>query len=149
MNDSPKTTRRQWLANATKAALAYPVFNMSLGMISCGSGGSKTTPVPPPNSGYTGTDDQLMDEIERAAFDFFWTEASPATGQIRDRALAVGGDTRKFSSIASTGFGLTALCIGDKRGYRASAEVKARVVTTLDFLANQMPHEHGFFYHFV
>ncbi|HET9696488.1 MAG TPA: glucoamylase family protein [Terriglobales bacterium] len=145
-----KTTRRQWLANATKAALAYPVFNMSLGMISCGGGGKGGSRlVPPPNSGYTGTDDQLMDEIQRAAFDFFWTEASSTTGQIKDRALAVGGDTRDFASIASTGFGLTALCIGDKRGYGDSAKIKQRVIAALDFLANQMPNEHGFFYHFV
>ncbi|HWR13779.1 MAG TPA: glucoamylase family protein [Terriglobales bacterium] len=143
-----KQTRRQWITNAAKAALAYPIFNMGILALSCG-GGNKPTQVPAPNPGYTGSDDQLMDEIERTAFDFFWTEASPTTGQVRDRALAVGGDTRKFSSIASTGFGLTALCIGDKRGYGNSAQIKARVLTTLDFLANQMPHEHGFFYHFV
>jgi hypothetical protein len=54
-----------------------------------------------------------------------------------------------MSSIASTGFGLTALCLGDKRGYGDPAQIKSRVITTLDFLANKMPHEHGFFYHFV
>ncbi len=144
------STRREWLTTAAKAAAAYPMFHMSLATLSCGGGGGKNvTPVAPPNPGYTGTDDQLMDEIERAAFDFFWTEASAATGQIRDRALATGNDTRRMSSIASTGFGLTALCIGDKRGYGDSAQIKARVITTLDFLANKMPQEHGFFYHFV
>jgi len=95
------------------------------------------------------TDDQLLDEIQRASFDFFWNEAGPATGQVKDRALAAGNDTRTVSSIAATGFGLTALCIADRRGYKNSADIKDRVRTTLRFLANQLPQEHGFFYHFV
>jgi hypothetical protein len=95
------------------------------------------------------TDDQLLDEIQRASFDFFWTEAGSGTGQVKDRALASGNDTRTISSIAATGFGLTALCIGDSRGYGNSADIKERVRTTLRFIANQLPQEHGFFYHFV
>jgi len=150
MNDCVNTTRREWLIRAAKAAAAYPIFNMGITAVSCGGGSSpNAAPTSPRSPAYTGTNDQLMDEIERTAFDFFWTEASPSTGQIRDRAAANGGDTRTFSSIASTGYGLTGLCIGDKRGYGNSAQIKSRVVTTLDFLANKMPHEHGFFYHFV
>src|SRR5215831_8925337 len=141
------TTRREWLLRAVKASLAYPLLGMGFGMFSCAGRGNTTAP---PSPGYSGSDDELMDEIQRAAFDFFWTEASPNTGQVKDRALAAGNDTRKImSSIASTGFGLTALCVGDKRGYGNAAQIKSRVITTLDFLANKMPHEHGFFYHFV
>ncbi len=97
----------------------------------------------------TDANDDPLEQIERAGFDFFWENADPATGQIRDRSLAGGNDRRTVSSIASTGFGLTALCIGDSRGYRNRDEIVARVKTTLDFLWNRMPHEHGFFYHFV
>lgn len=139
-------TRRQWLAGLVKAAIVYPVFDMGLGVLSGGTGKTKQQVLP---ARYAGSDDQLMEDIQRAAFDFFWSEASPTTGQVRDRALATGNDTRKMASIASTGFGLTALCIGDKRGYGDSSQIKARVVATLDFLANKVPHEHGFFYHFV
>ncbi len=94
------------------------------------------------------TDEQLLDEIQRAAFDFFWTEASPATGQVKDRARHDGKGSERMSSIAATGFGLTALCIGDRRGYRKTAEIRRRVRSTLKFLLH-MPHEHGFFYHFI
>jgi len=87
--------------------------------------------------------------MQRRSFDFFWNEASPRTGQVKDRALANGGDQRRMSSIAATGFGLTALCIGDRRGYRRSKEIKERVRTTLDFLANKLEHVHGFYYHFI
>src|SRR6185312_5788372 len=103
---------------------------------------------PPSAPPYEGTDEQLLDETQRASFDFFWKEASAQTGQVKDRALARGGDQRSISSIAATGFGLTALCIGDQREYRKSSEIGDRVCKTLQFIAD-MPHEHGFFYHFV
>lgn len=98
---------------------------------------------------FQGTDEQLLDEIEQAAFSFFWNESSERTGQTKDRALANGNDTRTMSSIAATGFGLTALCIGNRRGYRDTKEIQERVRRTLRFVANDLPHEHGFFYHFL
>lgn len=116
--------------------------------------------VPPKGAPYQGTDEQLLDEIERRSFDFFWNEASARTGQVKDRAKAPpftpttdakngAPDDRRMSSIAATGFGLTALCIGDRRGYRPSREIRERVRTTLDFLANKLENVHGFFYHFI
>src|SRR3984893_18480566 len=57
----------------------------------------------PKRKPYRGSDDQLLDEVERAAFDFFWNEASGATGQVRDRALLNGNDQRRVGRIAGTG----------------------------------------------
>src|ERR1700730_11691960 len=48
--------------------------------------------VEPSGTPYQGTDDKLLDEIQRTSFDFFWFEASPKTGQVKDRALANGND---------------------------------------------------------
>jgi hypothetical protein len=103
----------------------------------------------PTRTPYRGSDDQLLDEIERAAFAFFWNEASSKTGQVRDRALLNGNDHRPAASIAATGFGLTGLCIGDSRGYGEPEEIRERVRQTLRFMKQKMPHEHGFFYHFI
>lgn len=86
---------------------------------------------------YPGTDEQLLDEVERASFDFFWREAGASTGQVKDRALANGHDTRALSSIAATGFGLAAMCIADARGYRNSVDLKERVRTTLRFISSR------------
>jgi len=68
---------------------------------------------------------------------------------IRDRANADGGGPRTKASIAATGFGLTALCIGHERRFRPRGEIQARVRQTLHFLANQTPTENGLFYHFM
>jgi hypothetical protein len=94
-------------------------------------------------------DEEFLDELERASFEFFWNEADPITGLVRDRAAADGGDKRLTASIAATGFGLTALCIGHQRGYRPRAEIAERAQSTLDFLLNQAAHHQGFFYHFL
>lgn len=93
--------------------------------------------------------ERLLDELERGCFEFFWNEADPFTGLVRDRAAAEGGDTRSRGSIAATGFGLTALCIGHYRGYRAPEEIRQRAEATLEFLLNRAAHHQGFFYHFV
>ena len=125
--------------------LASPLVSAS----ACAKDSSQSY-VEPKGAPFEGTDEQLLDEIQRASFDFFWNEASTKTGQVKDRALATGiNDPHTMSSIAATGFGLTALCIGDRRGYGKSAEILERVRKTLRFLANDLPNEHGFFYHFI
>jgi hypothetical protein len=143
-----KTVRREFLARFGKAAILGPALGSFLFQTACGGGSSMVTP-PPPGGGYSGTDDQLLDEIQQAAFLFFWEGADPNTGLIKDRALAAGNDTSTLSSIASTGFGLTALCIGAQRSYQPASTILSRVQTTLNFLLNQMPQQDGFFYHFV
>jgi len=117
-------------------------------LVGCGAPAPRTY-TEPGGAPYEGTDEQLLDEIQRATFSFFWNEASQNTGQVKDRALANGNDSRLMSSIAATGFGLASLCIGDQRGYGKSADILERVRKTLRFLANTLPNEHGFFFHFT
>ncbi|MGO8759696.1 MAG: glucoamylase family protein [Terracidiphilus sp.] len=96
-------------------------------------------------------DESFLDDLERSACLFFWEQASPETGQVLDRVRnGLGGarDPRPMASIAATGFGLTALCIADQRGYLPHAQIVDRVRTTLDWHLNKLPQVHGFFYHF-
>src|SRR5215470_15803339 len=104
-------TRRHVLRAAALAVAGWPFASLS----SCAQGRSFVEPDRVP---YPGSDEGLLDDIERAACDFFWTEASPSTGQVKDRALLNGNDSHTISSIAATGFGLSALCIAEERGYR-------------------------------
>ncbi len=93
--------------------------------------------------------DTLLDEMEGRGCQFFFNEASPKTGLVRDRALAAGISQSRVASIAATGFGLTALCIAAKRGYLRRVDCEQRVEKTLAFLLEDCPHEHGFLYHFI
>jgi len=98
-------------------------------LASCGTDSQKPF-VEPKGAPFQGTDDPLLDEIQRTTFDFFWNEASSRTGQVKDRALANGNDSRAMSSIAATGFGLTSLCIGDHRGFRKNEDILKRDCNT-------------------
>jgi hypothetical protein len=98
-------------------------------------------------------DDAMLDDMQRRAALFFWEQADPANGQVLDRAYANNTDgklnsRRPLSSIAATGFGLSMLCIADRRGYLAHNDIVERVRTTLDFHLNKLAHNHGFFSHF-
>jgi hypothetical protein len=97
-------------------------------------------------------DESLLDDLEKSGCLLFWEQGSPNTGQVLDRArydLNGARDPRRNASIAATGFGLTALCIADKRRYFPHAEIVERVRNTLDWHLNKMPEVHGFFYHFT
>ena len=93
---------------------------------------------------FTPAQNRFLDELERRRL-FFWEQASPRTGMVKDRALAAGRDQHVVSSIASTGFGLTGLCIAAERGFIQRPKVKAHVLATLQFLWNGLPNVHGFF----
>src|SRR5438309_4349105 len=97
-------TRRQFLRVALTGAATLPFA----GRIAASNLLTDPTDLPT-------NDSALLNEIERAAFEFFWNEANSETGLVLDRANASGGGSCKVSSIAATGFGLTALCIGHER----------------------------------
>ncbi len=94
-------------------------------------------------------EEQLLEEMEKANFQFFWEQANTQTGLIKDRASVNQPDHSIVASIAATGFGLTALCIGERRGYISLADARERVITTLRFLWEKMLNHRGFFYHFA
>lgn len=139
-------TRRHMLKSLAGAAACIPL--LGAGMFSCGNRRSAEGGGTAPTASDL-TDDQLLEEMERANFQFFWSEASPKTGLVKDRALANGNDGRTLASIAATGFGLTALCIGAQRGYAAAADIRGRVLTTLQSLLNGVEQVNGWFYHFL
>jgi hypothetical protein len=99
--------------------------------------------------GLSAADDQFLDELERLNFQYFWDQASPQTGLVKDRCNVQGNNISNVGSIAATGFGLTALCIAEKRGYIPLADARDRVLATLRFLWKKMPTHRGFFYHFA
>src|SRR5579871_5227788 len=73
----------------------------------------KTTTPPPPAEpaapALPKEDEALLEEIEKANFQFFWEQADPNSGLVKDRCHVRADDHTLVASIAATGFGLTAL----------------------------------------
>ncbi len=98
------------------------------------------------------TDSQLLDTLQHTAFNYFWFEANTANGLIKDRSTASSA-----GSIASTGFGLTAIGIGIDHGWISRTSGRDRSLTTLKTFWQQpqgsgttgMIGYHGWFYHFL
>ena len=106
--------------------------------------------LPPSPLVLTPEDDQLLEEIEKANFLYFWEQGNPQTGLVKDRCNArAAADNGVVASIAATGFGLTALCIGEKRGFVTRVEARNRAAAALRFLWKKLPTHRGFFYHFA
>ncbi|MDM5337100.1 glucoamylase family protein [Fictibacillus enclensis] len=96
------------------------------------------------------SNEELMDLESKHSFLFFWQEAnsnpgSPGFGLIRDRAP---GDP-EMCSVASVGYGLTALVIGAERQWITTDEARQRAEGTLDTLLQHAEEVNGFFYHFL
>src|SRR6188474_36104 len=104
----------------------------------------------PPQQALSREDDALLEDLSRRTFMFFWEQADPATGIVRDRSRTDGGPSNeRIGSIASVGFGLSGMCIAAERGWLPRAQVLDRTRTTLRFFGERMPQERGWFFHFV
>ncbi|WP_293988274.1 glucoamylase family protein [Sphingomonas sp.] len=94
----------------------------------------------------------LIGDVQRRTFAFFWDRANPSNGLMPDR-----WPSPSFSSIAATGFALTAYPVGVERGWITRAQARERTLATLRFFwtAPQGPQASGvsgykgFFYHFI
>ena len=89
-------------------------------------------------------DELFLDKLEHDSITYFAGEANPANGLIKDSSRPGAP-----CSVAVVGFGLTALCIGDSRGWIDKKQAYDRVLKTLKTFRDNVPNEHGFFYHFL
>jgi hypothetical protein len=100
----------------------------------------------------TPDDQAFLEDLSRRSFQFFWDQADPDTGIVRDRSRTDGlpssEGSRQIGSIASVGFGLSGLCIAAERGWLPRAALVERARTTLRFLA-RLDHHRGWFFHFI
>jgi hypothetical protein len=94
----------------------------------------------------------MLDTLQHSAFQYFWNEANPVNGLVKDRSTSTSP-----ASIAATGFGLSALCIGADHGWVTRAQAAQRVWTTLNTFytgpqssaASGTIGYKGLFYHFL
>ena len=151
--------------NLKKIILIIFIFLFTFSLASCNLGGNNNgnkdiyeTEVPPVNTKNYRTnvkenvDEVVLEELE-AGFWFFWNcanskEGSPGYGLIPDRYNSLTDAPQAIASIASVGFGLSAIPIGIEYGWITKEEGYDRAYKTLETLWN-LTTTHGFYYHFV
>ncbi len=143
-----KLPRREWLrkivAGGFYLSFAQEDLVRLLAAVPGAQGGKLIQQTP-----FSPDDEAFLEELEHANFLFFWEQTNPETGMVRDRCNVRTPDNSVLSSIAATGFGLTALCIADKRGFIHYNDARARALNTLRFIWTKLPDHRGFFYHWA
>lgn len=103
-------------------------------------------------NGLTEDKELFIKDLKKRTFSFFWDQMDNPTWQIPDRHPTI-----RFSSIASTGFGLAAYIIGAENGLVTREQAADRVNKTLNWFwhSKQGPDStdvtgyRGFYYHFL
>src|ERR1700742_3751442 len=149
-------SRRQLLRQIAGVSLGLPLtqWNALPGLAQAAAlqqadGRHRDTSPVPSHTVFSQEDEQFLDDLEHKTFLFFWEQANPQTGLIKDRCNVRVADTSIVASVASTGFGLTAICIAEKRGFISHQDARLRVIATLTFLWRTLPTHRGFYYHFA
>jgi hypothetical protein len=97
--------------------------------------------------------DGFLEDLEQRSFRYFWEQADPNTGLVPDRARmdgkALDDNHQNVASIASTGFGLTSLCIAADRNWIEKPQARERARNTLRFFAVRAYQQRGWFYHWL
>ena len=98
------------------------------------------------------SDKQMIDKIEKAAFEYFWNGVDPNTG-----LGSASPSVPQRVSIATEGFALSSICIADTRGWITHQEAYQRVLLILNSFYRDTSNANdfyvqgydGLFYHFV
>lgn len=125
------------------------------------SAGKATTPAAPPErpaletspsfAATTRADRDLIENLQRDAFEFFLRNTNPENGLVADST-----QDGSPASIAATGFALSCYAVAAERRYLTRREAALRVLAALRFFCDA-PQDgardgvgfHGFFYHFL
>ena len=108
----------------------------------------------PPTSPFELSREQaaFAEDLSRRTFDYFWQTTSVETCLAPDR-----WPSNPFSSIAATGFAITAYAVGVERGYVSRDQAVERTLKCVEFYhdapqgpeASGISGHRGFFYHFL
>jgi hypothetical protein len=143
---------RKHLSQASRRLM---VCLLVAGSLACNAAFAKAQGRRTAKSQISGQAEKFLDELSQRAFLYFDEQANPRTGLVLDRARSDGRahdrshPSHNIASTASTGFGLTGLCIAAERQWIKPAEARQRVRQTLRFFADRAEHKEGWFYHWL
>ncbi|MCB2156600.1 hypothetical protein KQI84_17120 [bacterium] len=115
-----------------------PLFLLIALLSACATPSTKKS-----DSKFSPEDDALLEEISSAAFQFFWQEADPVTGLVRDKTGV------NDCSVASQGFAFATYPVAVERGWVTRKAAEDRVLRSLRALDQSNARHEGIFTHFV
>src|SRR6202022_1975354 len=106
-------SRRQLIRQLMGTSLCVPLASLLWGRTVQGQNKTEK-PLGPPGSApslasLSPEDDQFLNDLESANFLYFWEQASPKTGMVKDRCNLHVNDQGIVASIAAPGLALPAL----------------------------------------
>jgi hypothetical protein len=93
-------------------------------------------------------DGELLDEVQRRTFGFFWEGGHLVSGLALDRAGRHAESADDMVTVGGCGFGVLSLLVAIERGWQTRAAVLERLEIMLEFLA-RAPRFHGALSHFI
>lgn len=97
------------------------------------------------------TDDELLDTIQRASFNYMWDGADPTTGMAYERIHEDGDygyDDPSIITTGGSGFGIAGIVVAMDRGFITRAEGVARLQKIVSFLSRAQRF-HGVWPHWL
>lgn len=80
------------------------------------------------------SDEELLDKVQYATFQYFWDGAEPNSGMARERFHLDGQDDSHVVTTGGSGFGLMAIIVGAERGFITREEAVGRFDQIVGFL---------------
>jgi hypothetical protein len=93
-------------------------------------------------------DDELLEQVQRQTFRFFWEAAHPVSGLAPDRRPPGKGQTSDLMTTGGSGFAIMALIVAVERGWIAREQALERLSAMLDVLVRATCY-HGALPHFL
>ena len=108
-------------------------------LLSCSSKGEKTVILNADTDILiveTLSDEELLDEVQRQTFKYFWDFAHPVSGMALERSDKDAYGVEDFEIVTSggSGFGIMAIIVGVERNFISRTEAVERLLTITDFL---------------
>lgn len=133
------------------------LFLISIFLLGCSGDDYTYTPIdfpddsnnPPEEEETLPSDEEILNEIQRETFRYFWEFSQPESGAARERyhPSHPGLDANTVAT-GGTGFGIMALIVGIERGYVSREEGRVRLQQILDFLETADRY-HGAWPHWI
>lgn len=94
------------------------------------------------------SDEQLLEEVQKQTFKYFWDFAHPVSGLARERSNHSFGYGDETCTTGGTGFGVMSIVVAAERGWITRTEGAERINKIARFLS-KAPVYHGVFPHWI